>query len=698
MRTLRLAAGAVALSAALVSAAPAAGAPAQDTGCDAVDPARCLFPWPNDHFTVRDKSTPTGRRVSLRRELMPTNRAGVPIEPSDYNYADGFSPGSTIITKVPGLDTPEALERTGAVPLTDLGKTYARRAPIVVIDAETGRRQLIWAELDSNASTAADRALLIRPAKNLREGRRYIVALRRLRDADGNLLQPSPAFKSLRDGHGHKGKHRGHDRYARIFKELRRAGIERDDLYLAWDFTVASARGLSGRLRNIRDDAFRELGDTDLDDLRVRGRSPAFSVDRVTDLAPCGSDGCQGTENDEIRRRVEGTVDVPCYLDQPGCPPGSRFQLGPDGNPVRTPGNVHKANFICNIPRSVSSAQRGRVSLYGHGLFGGAAEVNSVSRGPIATEHRVVLCASDWIGMSGPDIPNTGAILGDLSRFPSLADRLQQSMVNFLLLGRTMIHPDGFAAHPAFQDAGGALIDTRRLFFSGGSQGGIAGGALTAVAPDFTRSVLIVPAMNYSLLLTRSIDFDPFAAVLYPNYPDELERPLLLALIQMLWDRGEPNGYAQHMTDRPYPNTPRHTVFLHMAFGDHQVANVATEIEARTIGARVRLPGLDPGRSPDVEPFYGIERIRKFPYRGSALVAWDIGPLRPPGCGAPGQPRCEGTGTPPITNTPPRLGRDPHGITGREAAAQLQFSRFIDGELIDVCGQAPCYAGGWTGP
>ena len=163
-------------------------------------------------------------------------------------------------------------------------------------------------------------------------------------------------------------------------------------------------------------------------------------------------------------------------------------------------------------------------------------------------------------GMSGPDIPNTGAILGDLSRFPTLTDRLQQAMVNFLLLGRTMIHPDGFASHPAFRDAGGALIDTRRLFYSGGSQGGIAGGALTAVAPDFTRSMLIVPAMNYSLLLTRSIDFDPFAAVLYPNYPDELQRPLLLALIQMLWDRGEPNGYAQHMTDDPYPNTPRHTV------------------------------------------------------------------------------------------------------------------------------------------
>ena len=170
-------------------------------------------------------------------------------------------------------------------------------------------------------------------------------------------------------------------------------------------------------------------------------------------------------------------------------------------------------------------------------------------------------------------------------------------MLNFLFLGRTMIHPQGFSSSLAFWDSGGPLIDTDELYYSGGSQGGIAGGALTAVAPDFRRSVLIVPAMNYSLLLTRSIDFDPFAALMYPAYPNELERPLLLSMIQMLWDRGEPNGYAQHMTDDPYPNTPAHTVLLHMAFGDHQVANVATEVEARTIGARIRMPATRPGPS-----------------------------------------------------------------------------------------------------
>ena len=63
--------------------------------------------------------------------------------------------------------------------------------------------------------------------------------------------------------------------------------------------------------------------------------------------------------------------------------------------------------------------------------------------------------------------------------------------------------PPGRASRPIprSSEAGRPLIDTRRLFYYGNSQGGIAGGALTALAPDFNRSVLYVGAMNYSLLL-----------------------------------------------------------------------------------------------------------------------------------------------------------------------------------------------------
>ena len=54
-------------------------------------------------------------------------------------------------------------------------------------------------------------------------------------------------------------------------------------------------------------------------------------------------------------------------------------------------------------------------------------------------------------------------------------------------------------------------------------------------------------------------------------------------------------------------------MLLHEAFGDHQVANVATEVEARTIGAAIRTPAMDPGRHSDVNPFYGIPPIGVVP-------------------------------------------------------------------------------------
>ena len=90
------------------------------------------------------------------------------------------------------------------------------------------------------------------------------------------------------------------------------------------------------------------------------------------------------------------------------------------------------------------------------------------------------------------------------------------------------------------------------------------------------------------------------------------------------------------MTDDPYPNTPRHTVLLHMAVGDHQVANVATQVEARR-SAHAWAAGRRSGSHSDVHPFYGIEPITNYPYGGSALVVWDIGPLR---AGDRSAPRC----------------------------------------------------------
>jgi hypothetical protein len=95
--------------------------------------------------------------------------------------------------------------------------------------------------------------------------------------------------------------------------------------------------------------------------------------------------------------------------------------------------------------------------------------------------------------------------------------------------------------------------------YDGNSQGAIMGGAFMALSPDAPRGVLGVPGMNYSTLLNRGVDWkaSPLSQLLYGFYPDKRTQQLLFALMQMLWDRAEANGYAYHMTSDPLPNTPR---------------------------------------------------------------------------------------------------------------------------------------------
>ena len=91
-----------------------------------------------------------------------------------------------------------------------------------------------------------------------------------------------------------------------------------------------------------------------------------------------------------------------------------------------------------------------RPSLYGHGLFGDASQVRNGYQDDLANDHGFILCATDEIGMASEDVPNTLGILGDLSDFPELADRLQMGLLSELFLGRLMIHPDGFTSAAAF--------------------------------------------------------------------------------------------------------------------------------------------------------------------------------------------------------------------------------------------------------
>jgi hypothetical protein len=637
------------------------------TACDPFASRACLMPFPNDmNLTVKDRKTPTGLRLHLRAKAMPANKDGKRITTGDYNRLDGFSPGQTIVVRVKGLNTRRAFSRSRLVPLSDMSQSFARRAGVVVINARTRKRQLIYAELDANAKSAKDRMLLIHPGENFDEGGRYIVALRGLRTASGKRIKPSKGFRALKRGAGPK-RHRA--RYKKLFRTLKRAGIGKSNLTLAWDFTVGSEKGLTSRMLKIRDDAFAKLGDTNLADRTIQGNAPQYTITKVVD-----------NPEPRILKRISGTYQVPCYLNKAGCPPGATFNYASsskDALPAQQPGNFQTARFECAIPTAAATSPS-HAALYGHGLLGGPDEIDGNNVRNMSQEHDFTFCATAWSGMSAEDIPNAIKQLGNLAGFASFPDRLQQGFLNQLYLGRLLIHPAGLTANPAFA----GLVNPSQLYYDGNSQGGIMGTALTALAPDYQRAVLGVPGINFSVLLTRSSNWETYGAVFNPAYPREADRPLILALINLLWDRGEGNGYAHHVTTDPPAGTPPHRVLLHAAVGDFQVTTYQADVLARTIGASAYKPAFLPGRSLEKTPTYRIPAMQS-PFAGSAIVYWDNGPVRPDAS--------TGNGPEPLENIWPREGKDPHGAPRATPAARQQKAQFLlTGNVVDVCGGKPC--------
>jgi hypothetical protein len=659
----------------------------------------CMLPFPSDFYTVRDRNSPTGKRIAFKLGGMPKNKVGNAIGVGPYSWSDGFSQGQGILVKVPGLETAEALEANDFVELDQLSRYAETDQKAVVIDARTGKRWPIWVQIDSNAATPEETALMISPSVNFDEKGRYIVALRNLVDAEGDELEAPDAFRYYRDAIPSRqstvNQRRSH--FEGIFRTLKRAKIKRSELYLAWDFTVASNENNYKRALHMRDEAFAALGDTTMADQIVQGDAPGFTVTSqpAEDLSP------------EVARRVVGTFTVPCFLE-PNCNSGGTMDLTAQGLPQQN--GTYQANFQCIIPPvglDDPNPPKLRPMIYGHGLLGDAIEVvfSPVSRG-LAQDHESIVCATNEIGMAFDDrifiVPQT---LTDMNGFSKLADRLQQGLLNELFLARLMYHPDGLGTDPAFQDGDGvtpgdSVIRTDHVHYVGASQGGIMGGPLTALSPDFIQSGLVVGAMNYSTLLTRSSNWAQFGSIFNSGYPSDLAKPLILNIAQMLWDRGEPNGYAHVTTDNPPPNTPEHNVLLIPALGDHQVTNFASDVMARTMGMKTNEGAIDPLRWPAYEDLWNIPRIgaEEYPYRGSSIVYFDGGPYR---LNPLNLSQDIGTGTPPYENVAPNPEwEDPHGAPrGGAVGPVAMLDTFLqpNGFITDACSGQPCRAPDWDG-
>jgi hypothetical protein len=384
--------------------------------------------------------------------------------------------------------------------------------------------------------------------------------------------------------------------------------------------------------------------------------------------------------------------------------PGSRLNLV-DGVPRQN--GWATVPFVVDVPRSAvnpgGEPVPARPTLWGHGLLGTRFQLGGLSS--FANAFNAVIGAVDMQGMSDADQITIGLqVVPDLSNFHFIPERLHQGFLNHLLLGRLMVDgTNGFNSHPAFQFGSGPtrVIDTTEVFYSGGSQGGIFGIAIMSIAEDFKRGFLSVPGANYSTLLHRALPFAPFRTILRVAYPDRLDEQVLIALVQQLWDRAEPQGYMNHLAagDLSDPPVP-HTVLIHMATHDSQVSNLGTEIMVRSLG----IPQLAPVH----RTFFGILEVDAT--QGSAFVEIDTGGgvsrCHEPGastagavcataadCPGPGDPETRTecvSGVPPLANLPPAFENGAHGSASRSEAMARQIDAFLrpNGTVQQFCSGA----------
>jgi len=520
----------------------------------------------------------------------------------------------------------------------DLAASLEPDCPTVMLDAETGERVAHFAEIDISHAGPGN-PLMIRPVTRLEDGRRYIIAIRNVVDQNGQPIPASPGFAALRDLTPTDDPDIEVRRplYADIFARLEQAGVARENLQIAWDYTTASEQHITRDLLVMRDKALAMYGEDE---------GPSYTIDVVdTDFYP-----------EDIAYRLEGTIEVPLFLDSPDA--GGRIVRGADGLPEIQ--GMATYDWIAIVPQSALTEPAGLLQ-HGHGLLGSASQVQGDSRRKFANTYNYINFALDWIGMSNSDTANIIEILGqgNAHDFVEVSDRLRQGIVNFELGMRMM--RTSFADDPVF----GQYVDPTRRHYLGISQGGIFGGTYMAISTEVERGVLDVPGQPYNLLLNRSVDFDVYLTLLQVGYSDPRDIQMILAVTQMLWDHAEPTGYTRRIEQDPFPGTPAHAVLIRAAIGDHQVTTLGAHIMARAVGAE----HLDTG----IREIWGLDPVSG-QNDGSTYVEYDFGlPMDPVG------------------NVPQEACADPHGKLNPQVAAQQQADEFfMTGVVVNHCDDGVC--------
>jgi hypothetical protein len=570
--------------------------------------ADCFLPYPSDFYRVEDAAQRSGFRLETRgasRLLLP---GGLSADVHGWKAMDGFSKIPVLVTMFPADVSPE-----GFVALADdPAQSITPASNTLLVEAGTGELIPHFVDLDPRATDPLRRAIVIHPLVGLKAGTRYVVGLHGVRDTQGALVAAPEGFKRLRDGEaaGDPALEPFRARFERdVFPVLSKAAVPKAGLQLAWDFTTGTDESVEADLLRVRELTLAWLA----------ANEPVVTIEQVDENpAP------------DLWRRVRGTVTGPLFNDT--ADPGAKL-VRDDAGQVRQNGTTAFV-FEAQLPVSVRDQfGPGRVLFYGHGFFGGLnPETHAESARHIADRLGAVMFATEWWGMSAPDLPKVAdALVARPSRIMDFSERVPQGMANWLVLtnavGRSMkavpaLSRPTTAAAPGVSTQGGASNQGQLTYqgpaanFIGISMGGILGGTLAALDPDLKRVALNVGGAGFTHMMMRARPFEGFMGLLELSIKDPLTQQAYLATLQRQFDRFDPATWAPHVLADKLPGSPAdRRVVYQVGLGDSSVPNLGSALHARLLG----LPVV----TPSPVSVFGLPEVAS-PFDGSALCLYDF--------------------------------------------------------------------------
>ncbi|MBL8918071.1 MAG: hypothetical protein JNJ54_04350 [Myxococcaceae bacterium] len=517
-------------------------------GCDAQDATRCLLPWPNNAFTVKDDTSPTGLRLAVERRWLPS-----PDSPGPLNQLDGFPVVGALAV---GFDGPVQVA------------TGPRRATAMRLFRATkegwGDEVPLRLSVQSDSTSAAS-LLIGYPLRPLAYDTDYVaVTLDEVTSVSAARL-PTPRRVEVALGlqppadDGERALVAYHAPTRQLLEDV---GVEARRVLRVWDFTTRSAQSVRAPFEAMREAARAAVSSG--------GVSVAFSSARPL------SGGAL-----ELRGVVQG---LPRFVDDAGS-------LGPGLPSAR---GTHEAPLRVVLPPAQAPFP---FVVYGHGTGGAVnddtfdADIVAAGAGKLNLEFAGWTETSVLDTLVGLDKRFTGSERSTARLLQSLADA---SALHALLdgaLGEALAAPTFLGiANPA----AGQRNDPAKRVYAGGSLGGTMGYVHALTEPRVAAAVLNVPGAGWTHFVPTSDPFSALDALFGTTTPSALDRALSVVMSQGSWDAVDGAAWAATGV------RPGLVALVQQSMGDPILPNIGTHLVATSANA-VQIGAV-------LEPVEGVAR------------------------------------------------------------------------------------------